>query len=233
MDRIEPADGSNRPPDPQQGLGSELNQSGSTSYPRNRNRTLSRSRRPSIRIQRPPSSLSIGSSNQDPEQDNRNLPGDRRSNATTQALLEGDEWQGGRRRSSSEPRPGRWSSPSPNLLTRSATRDYQIPMLTLREESSNHSPVAATPTEPQDQTQDDQLLAPPQPPPPAAPAGDRRGLLRRTSEAALNRLSRNRASTVSGGERAETNHPDQTNEYDSRIVDFLDVIGMLSLSNSC
>ncbi|RJE18107.1 integral membrane protein [Aspergillus sclerotialis] len=219
MDRIEPADGSNGPPDRQQGLGSELNPLGSTSYPRNRNRTLSRSRRPSIRIQRPPSSISIGSNNHDPEQDTRNHAGDRRSTATTQALLEGDEWQG-RRRSSSEPRPGRWSSPPTNVMSRVATRDYQIPMLTLKEESSNQSPIATSPS----RGYDDQLLTPPQQPPPAAPPGEQRSLLRRTSEAALNRFSRNRASTVSGGEPSQTNQSNRLSEYDSRVVDVLDVI---------
>ena len=220
MDRIEPADGSNGSPDRQQELGSELNPLGPTSYPRNRNRTLSRSRRPSIRIQRPPSSYSIGSSTKDPEQDTRNHAGDRRSTATTQALLEGDEWQPGRRRSSSEPRPGRWSSPSPNMLSRTATRDYQIPMLTLKEEAS--SPVAAAPS----QAYYDQLLTPPQQPAPAAPLAERRSLLRRTSEAALNTFSRNRASTVSGGEPSQANQSNRASEYDSHVVDVLDVIGM-------
>lgn len=232
MDRIEPADGSRGPPDAQQQEGSELHPLRPTSY--SRNRTLSSSRRPSIRIQRPPSSyFSLDPSNntQGPEQVPRN--DDRKSVAVPQALDNDEEdFQGGRRRSHSEPRPGRWSAPNPGLLSRAATRDGLSPMLTLNEESSNQSPIATTPS----LRQDDQLLAPPAP---AASRPDRpsrpsrpnsRNLLRRTSEAALNTFSRNRASTVSGDGPPQI---DRSSEYDPRMVDVLDVIGMSHTVRLC
>jgi hypothetical protein len=54
-------------------------------------------------------------------------------------------------------------------------------------------------------------------------------VLRRTSQAALNRFSRNRASTVSGGPPTfEAKKEQPINEYGSHVVDVLDVIGKLS-----
>lgn len=65
-----------------------------------------------------------------------------------------------------------------------------------------------------------------QPPPPALARPASR--LRRTSQAALNRFSRNRASTVSGAQPAlETNKEQPTTEYGAHVVDVLDVIGKL------
>jgi hypothetical protein len=51
----------------------------------------------------------------------------------------------------------------------------------------------------------------------------RPGMLRRASNAALSAIGRNRASTVAGADPAR--HSLAPDEYDSRIVDFLDVIG--------
>ncbi|KAF5005429.1 hypothetical protein F66182_15946, partial [Fusarium sp. NRRL 66182] len=53
-------------------------------------------------------------------------------------------------------------------------------------------------------------------------ATPRPGMLRRASAAALSAIGRNRASTVAGGDPAQ--HSPAPDEYDSRIVDFLDVI---------
>lgn len=218
MDRIEPADGSRGPPDPEQGA--ELHSLRPTSY--TRNRTLSRSRRPSIRIQRRPSASSAEGSNRLPEPQ----PGshDRRSVGATQALeaQEEEEYQSSRRRSNSEPRPGRWSAPNPVVLSRVTTRDYRAPMFPLTEEAPQ-SPIATSPT----QGTDAHLLAPP----PAVPRGDSSNIWRRTSEAALSRFSRNRASTVSG---ASPELPrDRASEYDPRMVDVLDVIGKSLLYINC
>jgi hypothetical protein len=66
------------------------------------------------------------------------------------------------------------------------------------------------------------------------------GRLRRTSQAALNRFSRNRASTVSGAPPTLSSQEQQRqdeerlqeqrkNEYGSHVVDVLDVIGKRSL----
>jgi hypothetical protein len=50
----------------------------------------------------------------------------------------------------------------------------------------------------------------------------RRNFMRRTSEAAMNRISRNRASTVGGATPVPGT---DVREYDSHLVDVLDVIG--------
>jgi hypothetical protein len=210
MDRIEPADDSNGRPDPQPA--SELHPMRPTSYARNR--TLSNSRRPSIRIQRRPSASSVENSNPPPSEQPPSDE-DRRSVGALKALdiAYEEEWPGNRRRSSSEPRPGRWSAPNPVVLSRVATRSYRSPMHSVNEEPPNQTPLASSPS----QGTDAHLLAPP----PAAPAGNPRNILRRTSEAAMNTFSRSRASTVSGAPP----EPDPSNEYGPRVVDVLDVIG--------
>lgn len=171
------------------------------------------------------------------------------------ATVDEDEaWQG-RRRSSSEPRPGRWSSPSPIALTRMST-----PMVPLTEEISNNSRRRAhrsnsniisnddtnnhlntnTDTEndtdstpfPDFQTNNEKLAVPP-----ATPERPKTGRLRRTSQAAINRLSRNRASTMAGpipkvtdGEHRYRHTNEQNNdnnredEYGPEFVNMLDVI---------
>lgn len=64
---------------------------------------------------------------------------------------------------------------------------------------------------------------------PEAPAAVARppGRLRRTSQAALNRFSRNRASTVTGAPPTMSTQKEEepANEYGSHVVDVLDVIG--------
>ena len=65
-------------------------------------------------------------------------------------------------------------------------------------------------------------LVRPAPVPEQPKDGDRRNILRRTSAAALNKFSRNRAQTVGGPfPQPETD----AREYDSHLVDVLDVIG--------
>jgi len=55
-----------------------------------------------------------------------------------------------------------------------------------------------------------------------------RNVLRRTSQAALNRFSRNRASTVSGAPSTLASQDQQRrSEYAPQVVDVLDVIGKL------
>lgn len=99
-------------------------------------------------------------------------------------------------------------------------------MLPLTEESSLQSPVATTPTGlPVEEQETDTL----QPPPPAIPRPENnRGILRRTSQAALNRFSRNRASTVTGAPPTLARENSQRmSEYGPHVVDVLDVIGKL------
>lgn len=197
-----------------------------------------RTRRPSIRLSRLPSLNSLDNVNQSaPSQhDNQPLPAFERQAIRSPPPNEEDEaWQGGRRRSSSEPRPGRWSSPATETLSRVATATPGR-MMPLTEESSRQSPAALSPpaiesgqaTE-QGFERPDQLEAPPSV---ARPAGR----LRRSSQAALNRFSRNRASTVSGAPQSlnsqerqrqdeERLQEQRKNEYGSHVVDVLDVIG--------
>ncbi|KAJ5381745.1 uncharacterized protein N7496_004173 [Penicillium cataractarum] len=219
MDPIEPVEGSTAPAGvPEQPQSAEASSSRPTLRPR---APSNRTRRPSIRLSRLPSLSSLDTVNtQQPQQvlsDNQPGPSLTRQVSVRSPVQEEDEsWQSGRRRSNSEPRPGRWSSPPQHVLARVAT-----PMGCLTEESSHQSPMPLSPEEElsAQRTAEDHL----QPPPPALarPAS----LLRRTSQAALNRFSRNRASTVSGAQPAlETNKEQPITEYGSHVVDVLDVI---------
>lgn len=137
-------------------------------------------------------------------------------NPEASPIDEEDSWQG-RRRSSSEPRPGRWSAPPQVVLQRLQTGDSQMRMFPLTEETSAASLVPSHVPE---------HLAPP---PPAAGEGqDHRSMLRRASMAARSRLSgRNRVSTISGNHGTDQDQGARRNSalYDSRFVDFLDVVG--------
>ncbi|KAJ9206390.1 hypothetical protein DTO021D3_2072 [Paecilomyces variotii] len=136
-------------------------------------------------------------------------------NPEASPIDEEDSWQG-RRRSSSEPRPGRWSAPPQVVLQRLQTGDSQMRMFPLTEETSAASLVPSHVPE---------HLAPP---PPAAGEGqDHRSMLRRASMAARSRLSgRNRVSTISGNHGTDQDQGARRNSalYDSRFVDFLDVV---------
>ncbi|KAL4870589.1 hypothetical protein BDV12DRAFT_165861 [Aspergillus spectabilis] len=223
MDPIEPAGPSQdhlappRPSQPRRASGSNfptLRTTSSNQIGRPR-ADSARSNRSSIRIQRAPSF--IGQSNPQAQQSTTDLStGNNGSRApfvspTVPPPEEtSDAWEGGRRRSNSEPRPGRWSAPNPAALPRLQPGDLSH-MHTLMEEPNTQSPIGARPPPPNLVRP---ALVPTQP-------RDNKSVLRRTSEAALNRFSRKRATTVSG----TTPLPGTENrEYDSHIVDVLDVI---------
>lgn len=220
MDPIEPVKGSTASgsvPEPSQlAEASSSRQPLATSRPR---APSNRTRRPSIRLSRLPSLSSLDTAGAQQQQqvlsDNQPGPSLTRQVSVRSPVQEEDEsWQGNRRRSNSEPRPGRWSSPPQNVAARMAT-----PMGCLTEETSHQSPMPLSPQE----TADEQL----QPPPPALARPASRNVLRRTSQAALNRFSRNRASTVSGTPTLEADNTRVKNEYGAHVVDVLDVIGKL------
>ncbi|KAJ5318972.1 Protein of unknown function DUF2985 [Penicillium brevicompactum] len=187
-----------------------------------RTRSSSRTRRPSIRLSRFPSI---------PQINTENLPADQTPAIERQAIQsppprEEDEVSPhGRRRSSSEPRPGRWSSPPPDVLSRVATPGRMMPVT---EESSRPS-LSVTSPPPVHLAQEDggdyfQSTETEQPEAPAAVARPP-GRLRRASQSAMNRFSRNRASTVTGvPPTLSQQNEEPTNEYGSHVVDVLDVI---------
>ncbi|KAJ5378698.1 hypothetical protein N7509_011817 [Penicillium cosmopolitanum] len=189
-----------------------------------RPRALSnRSRRPSIRLSRLPSlsSLDTDLPQLQSQPDIQPGPSGSRPIEVRSPVLEEDESpHTGRRRSSSEPRPGRWSSPPTDVLSRVAT---PMRMMPLAEESRNNSmtPLPGS-SEAQDTVPENGLEPSESRPPVTQP-----GRLRRTSQAALNRFSRNRASTVTGAptlNNTGNNQDAKTNEYGSHVVDVLDVI---------
>lgn len=220
MDRIEPAGTPNargHPPD------SQAQSAESSSPPRPPLATLrsrggsNRTRRPSIRLSRLPSisSLDTASTQQSEEQAGQShglSPGWQPTIGSP--VAEEDEWQAGRRRSNSEPRRGRWSSPAPDVLSRVAT---PMRMMPVSEESNQPSPM------PPPQVVDFQPTAEHAEPSPPRPVSQ--NVLRRTSQAALNRFHRNRASTVTGVVPTISQQRQQTNEYGPQVVDVLDVIG--------
>ncbi|RAH44692.1 DUF2985 domain-containing protein [Aspergillus brunneoviolaceus CBS 621.78] len=208
MDSIEPVCGASNSPEP--------DHLRPTSYPARPRAPSLRSRRPSIRLQRLPSFDSSGvQSQRNAQTPNRPLASQvdltpSRPDANDED--DDDAWQGNRRRSSSEPRPGRWSTaPNPVLLTRFATGDQ---MHTLHEEASPQSPgVAADSLPPLPQQNPESLQI---------PRRGSRGFMRWSGGVPANRFTRNRASTVSGSAPAQT--ADLGDEYRSHIVDVLDVI---------
>lgn len=176
------------------------------------------SNRSSIRLTRPPS-FSQSTAPQQHSVSNFNLRNnDSRASfvAAPQSEEQSDAWERGRRRSSSEPRPGRWSAPTPDALPRIQTH---APMRTVMEEPQSPGSGRRPTTE---------LVRPaPVPTQPRDPR-ENRSVLRRTSEAAVNRLSRNRASTVAGTTSTPGPQGDQdpqSREYEPQVVDVLDVIG--------
>jgi hypothetical protein len=194
-----------------------------------------RPRQPSIRLRRLSSASSI-----EPQavQDNRlssvspvpprTLPKDD-SYVPQNAADEEEEWEGNRRRSNSEPRPGRFSALPAITLSKLSSNASHQPMSPVREETASQFRPSM------DLNTAERLATIPSPSPEAATGGldanaglmsanqSRRGMLRRASNAALSAIGRNRASTVSAADPARRSLvPD---EYDSRIVDLLDVIG--------
>lgn len=229
MDRIEPVEDPNargdppeshtQPPEPSSSSRPPL----ATLYPREGS---NRTRRPTIRLSRPSSICSTDSANAQQLQQSQSShqPGPSSGSAVAwqptihSPVAEEDEsWQAGRRRSNSEPRPGRWSSPSPNVLSRVAT---PMRMMPVSEESSHRSPMSPVPQESETRDKVPEQL---EPPPAAARAPNRN--MRRSSIAAMNPFTRNRASTVTGAPPTLSAQQDQRTEYGPHVVDMLDVIG--------
>ncbi|CAG8119525.1 unnamed protein product [Penicillium salamii] len=221
MDRIEPAgDSDNSQGQPTESTESPPTRPGPSTL---RTRSSSRTRRPSIRLSRFPSIPSL---------DTTNLPENQAPAIERQAIQspppneEDEAWSGGRRRSSSEPNPGRWSSPPPDVLARVATPGRMMPVT---EESSRPSlSVTSPPPVESGRENGGDYFQAPEGEQPEAPAAVARppGRLRRTSQAALNRFSRNRASTVTGAPPTMSTQKEEepANEYGSHVVDVLDVI---------
>ncbi|KAJ5954902.1 hypothetical protein N7501_009181 [Penicillium viridicatum] len=190
-----------------------------------RTRADSRTRRPSIRLSRFPSIPSIDTVNQPSQPEGQDQPPSFEPQPIrSPAPNEEDEaWLANRRRSNSEPNPGRWSSPPPDVLSRVAT---PMRMMPVTEESSHQTPTLPSPVAilPGRETHSDcepDLEEGETPSQLARPASR----LRRTSQAALNRFTRNRASTVTGAAPTlGTQEEQRQNEYGSHVVDVLDVI---------
>lgn len=190
-----------------------------------------RQRRPSIRLTRLNSSSSLETSNSQqaaPEAPTA-LPPLQREVSVKSPVEEEDESQvTGRRRSSSEPRPGRWAT-SPDVLSRTST---PMRMSTVAEATSTQSPAVRT-TQPQgeantqqNETMDDLAAEALDVPPAALQRPGSRSRLRRTSQAALRPFTRNRASTVTGASPGlPVTQQKGPGEYGSHVVDVLDVIG--------
>lgn len=228
MDRIEPVEDPNARGEPSESQDQSPDPSApcrpplSTLRPRGGS---NRTRRPSIRLSRLSSISSLDSVNalqqQQPQSSDQAGPSfesalTRQPTVYSPVAEEDESWQGGRRRSNSEPRPGRWSSPSPDVLSRVTT---PMRMMPVTEESSHQIPIPPRSQEPVAQDHCPEQI---EPPPAAARAQNR---LRRTSQAALNRFSRNRASTVTGAAPTLSAQQDQRAEYGPHVVDMLDVIG--------
>ncbi|KAE8383280.1 hypothetical protein BDV26DRAFT_252005 [Aspergillus bertholletiae] len=212
MDRIEPVDGSDGP---SAGAPSPPPTTQPTSFQRRQRATSLRSRRPTIRLQRLPSlETSVPRVQPGVSQDTRNVS---RVNVASPPPVKGaddeDSWQGNRRRSNSEPRPGRWSAPNPSGLPRLSPD----PMHPLIEEPANLSPIHLTPS----RRPFPEVPSSGSPPPRVQRRGSL-GLLRWTSEAAMNRFSRNRVSVSGAAPSSEVDTMD--NEYHPHVVDVLDVI---------
>ncbi|KAJ5958376.1 uncharacterized protein N7479_005526 [Penicillium vulpinum] len=231
MDRIDPVEDSNAPNENPQGTQptgqpTELGPVRPVGPAPLRTRGDSRARRPSIRLSRFPSVPSLDNINQPPQPEGQGQPPpfEPQPIRSPPPNEEDEAWLSGRRRSNSEPNRGRWSSPPPDFLSQVAT---PMRMMPVTEESSHQSPAPPSPVAilPGQKAQSDcEQLDPEQleaPPALARPAGR----LRRTSQAALNRFTRNRASTVTGAAPTPNIEEEQReNEYGSHVVDVLDVI---------
>ncbi|EKV12900.1 Integral membrane protein [Penicillium digitatum] len=231
MDRIDPVEDPNAPygspqgtqPTGQPTLSGPVRPPGPAPL---RTRGDSRSRRPSIRLSRFPSTPSLDNTvNQPPSQPE----GQGQAYFEPQPIQfpppneEDEAWLANRRRSNSEPNPGRWSSPPPDVPSPVAT---PMRMMPVTEEYSHQSPATPSPaaiSHSRETYSDSEQLDPEhgEAPPEVRPAGR----LRRTSQAALNRFTRNRASTVTGtAPTLSTQEEQRDNEYGSHVVDLLDVI---------
>ncbi|KAF9891008.1 hypothetical protein FE257_005265 [Aspergillus nanangensis] len=217
MDPIEPADGSPGPlhdQEPPSGPSMRARTSSQSRPQQTRPRAISlRTRRPTIHLQRLPSADKVPQvKDRGPQRPNApNIPPTIPASPRPSQDLD-DSWQGNRRRSNSEPRPGRWTAPSPAILSRITSGD-QINSLVDESTTPASTPILAIPS--------NQPLAqsPPSEPQPMQRRGSR-GLMRWTSSTTTNRFSRNRA-TISGGSPSPA---DLSHQYHPHIVDVLDVI---------
>ncbi|KGO44529.1 Protein of unknown function DUF2985 [Penicillium expansum] len=228
MDRIDPVEDPNGNPQETEPTGQPtesgpVRPAGPTPL---RSRGDSRARRPSIRLSRFPSIPSLDTTVNQPasQSEGQGQPSFEPQPIRSPPPNEEDEaWVAGRRRSNSEPNRGRWSSPPPDVLSGVAT---PMRMMPVTEESSHQSPTTPSPVAiiPSRETRSDSEpldLEQGEAPPLARPAGR----LRRTSQAALNRFTRNRATTVTGAAPTlSTQEEQRQNEYGSHVVDVLDVI---------
>ncbi|KAB8209786.1 Protein of unknown function DUF2985 [Aspergillus parasiticus SU-1] len=209
MDHIEPVDGSNGP-------SAEAPSPPSTTQPtssqRRQRATSLRSRRPTIRLQRLPSlENAIPQIQSGVSRGTGNVSSINVASPPPAKGADEDSWQGNRRRSSSEPRPGRWSAPNPSALPR-LPPDQMHPLM---EEPTSPINLAHS-------SRPFPEVHPSGSPPPRVQRRGSLGLLRWTSEAAMNRFSRNR---VSASGAAPSSGADTTdNEYHPHVVDVLDVI---------
>lgn len=224
MDHIEPVEGSQDPEGQQPPSSNISSASRQTLSQPNRPRALSsRTRRPTIRLSRLPSYTL----DQVPTQPERgptttetNGPRTAAVNASSSDLVSpaasqpaDDSWQANRRRSSSEPHRGRYSTAtSPNALPKFTVNGQAL----CRVDESNQSPIGAAVSNSPLPLEDPGAIQ-------HAPMQRRgsRNLLRWTSEAALNRFSRNRVNE----EGTHPDAPEDETEYHPHIVDVLDVIG--------
>lgn len=204
--------------------------------------SMNRVRRPSIRLTRLPSASSLDTVNKDAvadqlqntktEQPQAGPSLTRQVSIRSPVAEEDESWHGGRRRSNSEPRPGRWSSPPPHLVSRVGSS-----MFPLSEESSRHGSLQQGATAQDTSLSDSEQHAPEHLAPPEPALQRPASRLRRSSQAALNRFSRNRASTVTGVpptiSMQKTKQQEQAeNEYGPHVVDVLDVIGKIIQTNA-
>ncbi|GMF70226.1 unnamed protein product [Aspergillus oryzae] len=209
MDHIEPVDGSDGP-------SAEAPSPPSTTQPtslqRRQRATSLRSRRPTIRLQRLPSlENAIPQIQSGVSRGTGNVSSINVASPPPAKGADEDSWQGNRRRSSSEPRPGRWSAPNPSALPR-LPPDQMHPLM---EEPTSPINLAHS-------SRPFPEVHPSGSPPPRVQRRGSLGLLRWTSEAAMNRFSRNR---VSASGAAPSSGADTTdNEYHPHVVDVLDVI---------
>ncbi|KAE8393043.1 hypothetical protein BDV23DRAFT_149981 [Aspergillus alliaceus] len=204
MDPIEPVDGSDGP-------STGVPQPSTTSLRRRQRATSLRSRRPTIRLQRLPSlENSIPQIQPATSRTSRNASSINVASPPPAKAADEESWQGNRRRSNSEPRPGRWSAPNPSILSRPAA-DQMHPLV--------EEPVSPINIAPSDRPFSELYTS--GTPPPRPQRRGSLGLLRWTSEAAMNRFSRNR---VSANGTAPSEPESMDNEYHPHVVDVLDVI---------
>lgn len=194
-------------------------------------------REPSIRLRRLPSGSSVNQqstriSSPPLESSTSRTAGDRPQDgpaARPTDITEEDQGPSTRRRSSSEPRRGRFSAPPAIMLTRLTSRESEYPMSPVSEESP--SQLRSSSDLPSHER--NLLLV-------TSLSGDQEGepkeptlrsSIRRQLLDSVSTGRRNRASTVSVSTPVQRRLA--SDEYDSHIVDLLDVVGEFCSSYRC